>query len=57
MGSAVAWNNRGVALARSGRYEEAVESYDHALALDPEYDLEGLNRAKAIARLSRMKTS
>jgi len=57
MGSAVAWNDQSIALARLGRYEEVVESYDRALALDPEYVIAGSNRAKAIARLGRMDTS
>jgi tetratricopeptide (TPR) repeat protein len=33
-----AWNNRGVALARLGRLDEARASYDHAFALDPSLD-------------------
>ncbi|NYT02918.1 MAG: tetratricopeptide repeat protein, partial [Methanosarcinales archaeon] len=33
---AVAWNNRGLALASQGRYDEAIQAYDEALRLDPE---------------------
>ncbi|MFB2917574.1 MULTISPECIES: TPR end-of-group domain-containing protein, partial [Aerosakkonema] len=32
----LAWNNRGVALANLGRYEEAIASYARALAIKPE---------------------
>ena len=33
---AVAWNNKGLALADLGRYEEAIICYDKALEIDPE---------------------
>ena len=33
--NATAWTNRGVALSRLGRVEEALESLDRALSLDP----------------------
>ncbi|PIB03528.1 hypothetical protein AMR42_18890 [Limnothrix sp. PR1529] len=30
-----AWNNRGIALVKLGRYEEAIASYDQALQFKP----------------------
>jgi tetratricopeptide (TPR) repeat protein len=29
------WNNKGVALSRLGRYQEALECYNEALEIDP----------------------
>ena len=41
------WNNKGVALSRLGRYQEAIECYDNALEIDPRHvnawDNKGLN--------------
>lgn len=36
--SAQAHNNLGIALASTGRMEEAVEQFNHALTIDPEFD-------------------
>ena len=44
---------RGLALAGLGRYEEAIASYDEAIAADPGYALAHLNRGLALARLGR----
>ncbi|MCZ7385027.1 MAG: tetratricopeptide repeat protein, partial [Candidatus Methanoperedens sp.] len=32
----IAWNNKGLALAKSGKIEEAIICYDKALKIDPE---------------------
>ena len=34
--NAVAWNNKGFALYKLGRYEEAIRCYDTALGINPE---------------------
>ena len=33
------WNERGIALIKLGRYEEAIASYDKALEIKPDYYL------------------
>ena len=38
------WDNRGLALSDLGRYAEAVESYDKAIAINPNYILAKQNR-------------
>ncbi len=35
-GNAVAWNNKGLALAKSGKIDEAIICYDKALEIDPD---------------------
>ncbi|WP_106436950.1 tetratricopeptide repeat protein [Streptomyces prunicolor] len=45
---AEAWAHRGDALGRAGDYEQALDDYDRALALDP--DLVRAHRAKAVTR-------
>ncbi|WP_406476630.1 tetratricopeptide repeat protein [Streptomyces sp. NBC_01615] len=45
---AEAWAHRGDALARVGEFEQALENYDSALALEP--DLVRAHRAKAVTR-------
>jgi tetratricopeptide (TPR) repeat protein len=32
-----AWNNKGVALSRQGKYDEAIQAYNEAIEIDPEY--------------------
>jgi hypothetical protein len=49
--SALACNNRGVALAALNRYREAIDSYDRALALRPDFAAARYNRS-----LSRLVT-
>ena len=44
---------RGLALAGMGRHEEAMASYEEAIAADPGYALAYLNRGIALARLGR----
>lgn len=36
---AAAWYNKGVALHILKSYEEAIQAYDRALAIDPNYEL------------------
>lgn len=35
--NAMDWNNKGLALANQGKYEEAIQAYDEAIRCDPEY--------------------
>ena len=35
----VLWNQKGIALARMKRYEEALKAYDRAIELKPDYEL------------------
>jgi tetratricopeptide (TPR) repeat protein len=40
------WNDKGTAFAQSGRYQEALQCYDKALAIDPKNaDVQWLRRA------------
>ena len=50
-----ALNNRGNALASLDRYEEAIGSYDRALAIRPEYAEALNNRGVALGRLNRFQ--
>ncbi len=47
--------NRGNALVMLGRYDDAIESYDRALALREEWPEAEVNRGIAVARRDRMK--
>ncbi|HUU75314.1 MAG TPA: tetratricopeptide repeat protein [Methanoregulaceae archaeon] len=44
------WTNKGHALFQLGRYDEAYESYEIALKINPKYDpaLEGMERVEAV---------
>ena len=50
---AVVWNNKGVALSRSGRFEEAVHAYDRALSLNGEYVTALNNKGVALSKIGR----
>ena len=50
---AVAWNNKGNALAELGRYEEALRCYDKALEIDPKHVLAWYNKGVALHKLGR----
>ncbi|HEX7243900.1 MAG TPA: tetratricopeptide repeat protein, partial [Longimicrobiaceae bacterium] len=50
---AAAWSNRGAALGSLGRYEEELEAYDRALAVEPENAATWSNRGAALGRLER----
>jgi tetratricopeptide (TPR) repeat protein len=42
------WTNKGDALSRLGRYEEAVAAYDSALAINPKFERAEQGRTKAM---------
>ena len=44
------WNNKGVALSRLGRYQEAIECYNEALEIDPWNALAQKGKRMAIAK-------
>jgi tetratricopeptide (TPR) repeat protein len=46
-------NNKGVALVGLGRYLEAIQSYDNALKIDPNYDLTLNNKGLSLYNLGR----
>src|SRR3989442_4249927 len=48
---AIAWNNKGVALSRMGRFEDADRCHAQATKLRPEYVAAWLNRGEVLARL------
>jgi len=50
---AEAWTSRGVSLRRLGRHEQALESYNRAIALNPEDALIWNNRGVALLGLGR----
>jgi tetratricopeptide (TPR) repeat protein len=50
---ALVWNNKGVALSKLGRYPEALEAYDRALELAPDYLSAWNNKGVALSKLSR----
>jgi Ca-activated chloride channel family protein len=52
--SAEAAYNRGNALVMLGQYDAAIESYERALQLRPDWDLPRDNRALALARKERL---
>jgi Ca-activated chloride channel family protein len=48
--------NRGNAFVMLGKYDDAIKSYDRALALRPDWKLAVENRALAVVRRERLKT-
>ena len=48
-----AWNNKGLALDKLGRYQEAVDSYEKALKIDPGYVKAWNNKGLALDKLGR----
>jgi len=50
---AEAWNGREVALSKLGLHAEAVNSYDKAIAINPNYPDAWINRGIALCELSR----
>jgi tetratricopeptide (TPR) repeat protein len=48
-----AWNSRGVALRRLGRYEEAIASYNRAISIKPNYPEVWNNRGISLDNLGR----
>ena len=49
----VLWNDRGVALAGLGRYQEAIQSYENALKIDPNYDVTLNNKGLSLYNLGK----
>ena len=49
----VTWNNKGVALSRLGKFHEAIEAYDQALQIDPEYTSAWNNKGVVLSRLGK----
>jgi tetratricopeptide (TPR) repeat protein len=54
-GSAVAWNNKGLALYGLQRFEDALESYDRSLAADPRSARTWNNKGVALEQVKRFK--
>lgn len=50
---AIVWNNKGVALSRLGKYAEAIEAYENALLLDPNYSCVWNNKGVVLSRLGK----
>ena len=55
MATAQAAFNHGNALVMLGQYEQAVEQYDRALSLRPDWDAAAANRSIAAERAKRLK--
>ena len=53
--SAVTHSNLGAALYYLGRFEEALESIDHALSLDPDLEIARVGRQLAARELARQE--
>jgi|GEM_PF-1030307 len=51
--SAVEHYNKGVVLARQGRYEEAIKEYDQALKIEPRYTKAMFNKAVVLQMMRR----
>lgn len=50
-----AWYNRGIALGKLGRLEEAISSFDKALEFKPDLDQAWNNRGSTLANLERFE--
>ncbi len=44
----IAWNNKGIALKDLGKYEEAIQAYDKAIEIKPDYHLAWNNKGIAL---------
>lgn len=49
----IVWNNKGVTLSRLGKYNEALEAYDQALRIDPDYPNAWNNKGVVLSRLGK----
>ena len=47
------WNDKGIALSRLGRYEEALDAYNKALEINPQYAKAWYNKGDALYVLNR----
>jgi tetratricopeptide (TPR) repeat protein len=54
-GSAEVYNNRGAILQMMKRYDDALASYDKAIALKPDYTNAWFNRGSALKQLNRFE--
>ncbi len=52
-GNKVAWNNKGLTLARLGRDEEAMDAYLKSIELDPHYNIPNMNLQRLRQRMER----
>ncbi|MCI2424414.1 tetratricopeptide repeat protein, partial [Candidatus Acetothermia bacterium] len=52
---APAWNNKGIALHKLERYEEAIRCYDKVLEIDPKDASAKNNKVLAQAKLRELK--
>jgi tetratricopeptide (TPR) repeat protein len=50
---AIIWNNKGVVLSRLDRYNEAIEAYDNALKIKPDYSSAWNNKGVVLSRLGK----
>lgn len=50
--NAVSWNLNGFALSYQGKYDEAIEAYDKAIELAPEWKIPLYNKRIALQKLS-----
>jgi tetratricopeptide (TPR) repeat protein len=53
MSQALILNNKGVVLSRLGRYDEAIDAYDRALNINPDYSIVWNNKGVVLSRLGR----
>lgn len=51
--AAITWNNRAILLRRAGRFDEALASAEHALAINPTYAKAWNNKSNALLHLAR----
>ena len=49
--NAAEWNLKGVTLSRQNKYEEAIQAFDQAIRINPEYADAWLNMADALSNL------
>ena len=49
----VLWNDKGVALAGLGKYQEAIQSYENALKIDPNFDVTLNNKGLSLYNLRK----
>jgi tetratricopeptide (TPR) repeat protein len=50
-----AWNNKGIALSRLKRFEDAIACYDKAIELDPNHANAWYNKAKAFRDMGQSR--
>ena len=51
------WNEEGISFGKAGNYEKAIEDYNKAIELDPNYAVAYNNREVARSKLEEQKTS